>query len=134
MGRRILAIVTGIVAAFVIVVVIETAGFPLFPPPEGMDPRSAASVRQHLAEIHAGSFVMVLIAWTVGAIAGPWVARRISGDAPAWPSMLVALFFLALCVYNLVVIPTPLWMIIGAIILVPIGTWLGFRVPLKRAA
>ena len=134
MGRSIRGILAGVLAAFVIVVAIETAGFPLFPPPEGMDPRSAESVRQHLSEIHPGSFVMVLLAWTAAAIAGPWVTRRLAGDAPAWPSLTVALLFLVLCVYNLVVVPTPLWMIIGAILLVPVATWFGFRIPVRRAA
>ena len=134
MSRSIAGIFAGFITAFVLVLAIESAGLPLFPPPEGMDPLNAESVRQHLAEIHAGSFVMVLLAWTAGAIAGPWVARRVAGDAPAWPSLTVALLFLVLCVYNLVAIPGPLWMKVGAIILVPIATWVGFRIPLRRSA
>ena len=77
---------------------------------------------------------MVLIAWSAAAFAGPWVARRIAGNAPAWPSLTVALLFLALCIYNLVVVPTPIWMIVSAVILVPTATWLGFRTPLGRGA
>ena len=133
MGRSILGIVAGILAAFVLVLAIETAAFPLFPQPEGMDPRSADSVREHLSEIHPGSFVMVLVAWTAAAIGGPWVARRIAGDAPAWPSLTVGLLFLALCVYNLIVVPTPIWVTIGAIVLIPVATWLGLRIPIRRA-
>ena len=76
---------------------------------------------------------MVLVAWTAAAIGGPWVARRVAGDAPAWPSLTVALLFLLLCVYNLIVIPTPIWVIIGAIVLVPVATWLGLRIPIRRA-
>jgi len=99
-----------------------------------MDALNAESVRQHLSEIHPGSFVMVLLAWSAAAIAGPWVARRIAGDAPAWPSLVVALLFIVLCVYNLVAVPGPVWMKVGAIVLVPIATWLGFRIPLRRTA
>jgi hypothetical protein len=99
-----------------------------------MDPLNAESVRQHLAEIHPGSFVMVLVAWSAAAIAGPWVTRRVAGDAPAWPALLVALLFFVLCVYNLVAIPSPLWMKVLAIVLVPIATWLGFRIPIRRTA
>ena len=134
LGRSIAGITAGIVTAFVLVLAIESAGLPLFPQPEGMDALNAESVRQHLSEIHPGSFVMVILAWTAAAIAGPWVARRIAGDAPAWPSLVVALFFLVLCVYNLVVVPGPVWMKVAAIVLVPIATWLGFRIPLRRTA
>lgn len=134
MGRSIAGILAGVVTAFVLVMAIESVGLPLFPPPAGMDPLNAESVRQHLQEIHLGSFIMVLVAWSAAAIAGPWVARRVAGDAPAWPSLTVALLFLVLCVYNLVAIPTPAWMKIGAIVLVPVATWLGFRIPLRRTA
>lgn len=134
MGRSIAGIFAGVVTAFVLVLAIESAGLPLFPPPAGMDPLNAESVRQHLPEIHPGSFVMVLLAWSAAAIAGPWVARRVAGDAPAWPSLTVALLFLVLCVYNLLAIPSPIWMKAGAIVLVPIATWLGFRIPLRRTA
>ena len=134
MGRSLAGILAGVVTAFVVVLAIESAGLPLFPPPAGMDPLKAESVRQHLSEIHPGSFVMVLVAWTAAAIVGPWVARRVAGDAPAWPSLTVALLFLVLCVYNLVAVPGPAWMKVGAIVLVPVATWLGFRIPLKRTA
>jgi hypothetical protein len=133
-GRSLAGTFAGVVTAFVLVLAIESAGLPLFPPPAGMDPLDTESIRQHLSEIHPGSFVMVLVAWTAAAIAGPWVARRVAGDAPAWPSLSVALLFLALCVYNLVVVPSPLWMKVAAIVLVPIATWLGFRIPIRRTA
>ena len=133
-GRSLAGILAGVVTAFVLVLAIESAGLPLFPPPAGMDPLNSESVREHLSEIHPGSFVMVLLAWTAAAIAGPWVTRRVAGDAPAWPSLVVALLFLAMCVYNLVAVPSPIWMKVGAIVLVPIATWLGFRVPIRRPA
>jgi hypothetical protein len=133
-GRAVGGVIAGVVTATILVLAIETAGLPLFPQPEGMDVRNMDSVRQHLSDIHPGSFIMVLIAWSTAAFAGPWVARRIAGNAPAWPSLLVALLFLALCTYNLVVVPTPMWMIVGALILVPLATWLGLRTPLTRGA
>lgn len=134
MVRAIGGVFAGVVTATILVLAIETAGLPLFPQPEGMDVRSMESVRHHLSEIHPGSFIMVLVAWSAAAFAGPWVARRIAGNAPAWPSLTVAILFLALVVYNLVVVPTPIWMIVGAAILVPLATWLGLRTPLVRGA
>jgi hypothetical protein len=134
MGRAIGGLLTGLLAAGVLVLAIETAGLPLFPPPAGMDPLDPESIRRHLAEIHPGSFILVLIAWSAGAFAGPWVTRRIAGNAPAWPTLVVVLLFLMMCAYNLVVVPTPIWMTIGAIILVPAATWFGMRAPLARLA
>ena len=134
MVRAVGGVIAGLVTATILVLAIETAGLPLFPQPVGMDALDMESVRQHSAEIHPGSFIMVLIAWSAAAFAGPWVARRIAGNAPAWPSLTVALLFLALCLYNLMVVPTPGWMIAGAVILVPLATWLGLRTPLTRGA
>lgn len=134
MARPIRGVLAGIGVAFVLVLAIETVGMPLFPQPEGMDPLNRESVRQHLAQISPGSFAMVLLAWSVAAFAGPWIARRMVGETPVWPPLTVAALFALLCVYNLVVVPSPLWMVVAAIILIPLTTWLGLRAPVRRAA
>jgi hypothetical protein len=125
--RAIRAVLAGVGVAAVLVLAIESIGLPIFPQPTGMDPLDPESVRQHLSEIHPGSFVMVLLAWTTAAFAGPWVARRISRPSPTWPPFVVAALFTALCAVNLIRVPTPAWLTVSAIALVPLATWLGLR-------
>jgi len=111
----------------VVVLAVEMAGLQIFPQPAGMDPLNPESVREHMAEIHPGSFVTVLVAWTLAAFTGPVVARRIAGGEARWPALTVVGLFVALCAYNLVVVPSPSWMIAGAIVGVGAASTFGLR-------
>jgi len=126
-ARAIGAVLAGIVIAFVVVFAVEMVGIQIFPQPASMDPMNPESVRQHLPEILTGSFVMVLVAWTLAAFAGPVVARRIAGELSRWPAYTVAALFAAACAYNLAVVPMPAWMLPAAVVLVLAATWFGLR-------
>jgi hypothetical protein len=115
------------VVAFLVVIVVETIGLQFFHQPAGMDPIDPESVRQHLSEIPTGSFIMVLVAWAIGAFTGPWVTRRVAGNTPAWPAWIVVGLFAAMCAYNLVVVPGPSWMMVGAVIGVGSASLFGLR-------
>ena len=128
-ARAIRGIMAGIGTAFVVVLAIEMVGVRIFPQPATMDPLDAESVRQHLSEISAGSFVAVLVAWTIAAFVGPLVARKIAGERPRWPALTVAAFFAVLCAYNLYTVPMPTWMLPAAIVLIVLASWLGLRRP-----
>ena len=119
----------GIGTAFVVVLAVEMIGIRIFPQPAAMNPLDAASVRQHLSEISIGSFVAVLVAWTLAAFLGPVVARRIAGETPRWPALTVAALFAAMCAYNLATVPMPAWMLPAAVVLVVLASWLGLRGP-----
>ena len=76
----------------------------------------------------------VLVAWGLAAIAGPMVTRKIAGEIPKWPALTVVALFAALVAYNLVVIPTPVWMIPAAVIVVGTSSVLAMRLrPWARA-
>ena len=128
LARRLSGIAAGMVVAFLVVIVVELLGLQIFPQPEGMDPINPESVRQHMAEIPTGSFVTVLVAWALGAFAGPWVTRRIAGSTPRWPAWIVVGLFAGMCAYNLMVVPGPAWMIAGALVGVTAASLLGLRV------
>jgi hypothetical protein len=120
-------VLAGIVMAFVVVLAVEMIGIQIFPQPAGMDPRDLESVREHLSEIHMGSFAVVIVAWSLAAFTGPVVARRITGATPGWPPLVVIGLFATLCAYNLIAVPTPRWMIPAAVISVGAASLLGFR-------
>ncbi len=127
MARTIGGVVAGFVTAFVVVLAVEMIGLQVFPQPAGMDPTNPESVRQHLSEISAGSFLTVLAAWTLAAFVGPVVTRRIAGEAPRWPALTVAALFAALCLYNLIMIPSPAWFGPAAVFVVGFASMRGLR-------
>ena len=132
MARTIGSIVAGIIAAFVLVLAVEMIGLSLFTQPAEMDPTNPESVRQHLSEIPTGSFLTVLVAWTLAAFAGPVVTRRLRGDVPRWPALTAAAIFAAGCAYNLAVIPMPIWMLPSAVVLVIVASWFGLTARVLR--
>jgi hypothetical protein len=128
MGRAVLAVLAGIVVAFMAVLAVELVGLVIFPQPAGMNPADPESVRAHFSEIHTGSFVTVIIAWSLAAFAGPAVARRITGRPRLrWPPLVVIALFALLCAYNLAVVPSPVWMLPVAIVMVGASSMLGYR-------
>ena len=132
--RTLGGILAGIVVAYSLVLAVELVGMQIFPQPPDMNPLDPESVRQHLGEISPGSFVTVLVAWGLAAIAGPMVTRKIAGEIPKWPALTVVVLFAALVAYNLVVIPTPVWMIPAAVIVVGTSSVLALRLtPWARA-
>ncbi len=128
MLRRILAVVAGLVVAMAVVFAVEALGGIAFPPPPGMDPADPDSVRHNMASVTIGALVFVLVAWTLGALAGSYVVGRLIGPG-GWRWGLVAGAFVMLGgIANMTRIPHPLWfvltspaVVIGAAVL---GAWL----------
>ena len=134
MVRTVSGILAGLVVAYVVLIAVELVGMQIFPQPAEMNPLDPESVRQHLGEISAGTFVTVLVAWGLAAMCGPMVTRKVAGEIPKWPALTVVALFAALCAYNLVVIPTPPWMIPAAVIVVVTSSVLAMRLtPWARA-
>jgi hypothetical protein len=77
------AIVAGFVAASIVMMIIETINGKVFYPElgkagEGMTDREA--VRALLATAPVGAFLVVIVGWVLGSIAGGWLAARIAGQ------------------------------------------------------
>ena len=123
--RRVLAVVAGLVAMFVIVIAVELLG-PLFHPiPAGLDPKDNAALGAWVASAPFSAQAVIVAAWFLGALGGGWVARRLSGwVAAAW---IVAFLDAALALTTLFRFEHPLWMQIGAVVAPALGGWLATR-------
>lgn len=120
--RRAGGIVAGVVAAGLVVGVIETLGHSLFPPPPGLDLAKPADQARLMEAIPIGAKLAVVIAWFAGALAGAWAALRISGWAPSvW---VVAGVMTVLSVVTTQMFAHPLWMIAAALALPVLAAWL----------
>jgi sorbitol-specific phosphotransferase system component IIBC len=128
MGRAILAIVAGCVLSLLVVAGVDTLGHMIYPPPAGADLRDPAAMRVIIAEMPFGAFVIVVSGWILGAGLGAWVATRLSRTAKAWPGGAVGAVTLAATGINLFTIAHPVWVVIAALIGIPLATWVGIRV------
>jgi hypothetical protein len=126
MLRSILAVLAGLVVAWITVSLFEFASMHTFPPPPGVDVRDPQQVAALVSRMPAGALALVLAGWVVGAFDGGLVAALIAKRrVPAVVvGALVALGALAM----VMMVPHPLWMSIAGVFLpVPaalLGAWL----------
>lgn len=133
MLRIVIGIIVGLVVGIAVVAIMESIGHAIFPPPEGMDLKDPDAIKEMMAEISIGAKVAVLVAWGLGVFVGGVVARMISvGAAPAAWTVAGVLF--AGAIVSMVMIPHPLWMVIGAVVVTLLGVFAANKAtPLRRA-
>ncbi|WP_421788423.1 hypothetical protein [Hyphobacterium sp.] len=111
MLRIILGIVAGLVAAVVTVMIVETIGHMIFPPPEGVDITDPEQLAAIMSEIPLGAKITVLVAWAIGIFIGGTLAILISKRN--WSAWIVGLAVLAMGIVTMTMIPHPVWMMIA---------------------
>ena len=125
MIRQLAGLAAGLTVAISTIAAVEAIGYQLFPPPTGYDMAAGSSETLPLETL-----VWPVIGWFLGAIAGSWVAVRVSGER--WTGWAIAACVLAATVLNLVLITHPLWMIIAGVLAPLLGGWVGDRLPKGR--
>jgi len=125
--RSALALLGGVVAAVLVVIVMDTVAGSIYALPAGTDPNNPESIRQAVAGMPAAAHLLLLVGWVLAAGAGSYLAARLATYAHATHGLIVALFLLVATVSNLARIPHPLWLWPAAIILIPAAGWVATR-------
>ncbi len=128
MLRSFFALIVAILVCGTIIGLVEYLGMMLVPPPEGFDPQSAVP-----GDLPAASILAVLVAWFLGPLCGGFLAARLAPHRPMIHALFVGLVFLGAGIYNLTVIPSPLWFWITGILAFPIAAALGGRLAISGA-
>jgi uncharacterized protein YacL len=128
-GRSVLAVVLGLVAAFVAVLALNMVSYAVYPPPPGFDFNNPEALKSLASKMPVGALLFVLLAETAGAFVGPWVAARVARRSFFVHGLIVGTLFLLLDIRNLATLPHPLWFwivsIAGAAIAAYFGSKLG---------
>ena len=130
MLRTILGIVAGVVVAFVVLMGLEMAGHAAMPPSAGLDPADPEDLKQMVASASTAAKAWVVFAWFAAAVAGGWLARRLS--RASWAGWVIAGLIVVGGIANIMMIPHPLWMQIAAVAAPLLGGWLVTRLPAGR--
>lgn len=119
MGRNILGVAAGVLAAFATVYLVELIGRQFFPLSADIDIRDPEQLRALIATLSTGAKVFVVAGWFGGALVGGIVAAAIVRRPwAAWtPAGVVA----ATALLNVSMIPHPFWMQVSAVVLPLIG-------------
>ena len=122
MGRAIVAVISGVVSAFVVILLVEAVGAMVAPAGVAPDIRDTARMRDYLATLPWSASAFVLAAYVAGSAAGAWIAGRIAGNPGARSVWVVAAMLGATTLANLVLVTHPLWFAIATVVAIFAGT------------
>jgi hypothetical protein len=125
MGRTILGIVIGIVAAFAAIWVIEMVHHVVYPVPGGVRMTDTDGLARYIAGMSLAQMLFIAGGWFAGALAGGLVAAKIARrGAAAWAvAGLVALAAIG----NILYVAHPLFLQVSAVVAPLLGGWLARR-------
>lgn len=134
MIRSALVLFGGVVIAVMVVILMDALVGRIYPLPPGVDTRDEESLRQVIAGLPIGAFVLLLTGWILAAATGSYFATRLATQARATHGLIVSIFVLVATIANLAAIPHPIWMWPAAIILIPAAGWVAARLVVRSAA
>lgn len=127
MIRSALVLLGGVVAAVVVVGLMDAVAGSIYALPAGTDSNNPESMRQAVATLPVGAFLLLLFGWVLAAGVGSYLAGRLATHARSTHGLIVAFFVLVATVGNLAKIPHPLWMWPASVILIPAAGWVATK-------
>jgi hypothetical protein len=130
MIRSVLAILGGLIFAFVVVAAGEFGGMKLFPAAADVDLSTESAIKQALAQglIPTGALASVVASWAIAALVCGWLAALIAARARETHAIVGGALFLVAVLANLASLPHPRWMwVLGIAEVLPaayLGAWL----------
>ena len=127
MARNVIAVIMGLVVAFLVVLGVQSINYMLYPIPSGIDPNNTEQMLEYIDQLPATAFVIVLLAHFFGSLFGAWCASMVASSHQFRISIGLALFLLVMGLLNIVQVPQPLWFIITDLFTYIPGAIIGYR-------
>ena len=134
MVRYALALVVGVLAAFLTVTCIDALGHAVYPSPPGLDFNDAEQVNVFVQSLPLGAFLFVLLGWVLATLLGGWLAAYIARTRPLLFGGIVGAVVLCATIADLLLISHPVWFSITAIVAIPVTAFLASRLVRTRHA
>lgn len=94
MIRSALVLLAGVVAALLVVMLMDGVVGSIYSLPSGTDPNNPDSLRQAIAGLPAAAFLLLVAGWALAAGVGSYLAASLAAHANAIHGLIVALFVL----------------------------------------
>jgi hypothetical protein len=128
MARAIVAVIAGLVSAFIVILVIELLGAMIVPAGVAPSLKDEEAMRAYLMTLPLSAYAFVIASYLFGSAAGGIVTARTVGNRASRAVWIVGGLLLAVTIANLVRIPHPLWFSIVAVAAIFIGTLFATRI------
>jgi len=128
--KKAAAVIAGFVVASIVMMIIEFInGRVLYPDlakaAEGVtDPEV---IRGIMARAPVGAFLVVLLGWLLGGLAGGWSATRIAGDGSLRCGVILGALLTLAGVANNLMLPPPLWFWVASLLVLFPSAYFGAR-------
>jgi len=109
MVRKILAVFAGVIVASICIWAIETLNHMMYPYPDGMKPNDMEGFKSYIETLPFLGKFMVIVGYAVGALVSGFIATKISKDGKPTAAIICGIVFLIFTIYNMTVLPTPIW-------------------------
>lgn len=117
MGRRILAVVGGLLAGSICIWLMEALGHFLYPLPAGVEPTNVEAFKAYVSTLPFAALLLVLVGYSLGAVVSGFISTKIANDGKNRYAIICGVFFLLATVYNMIMLPTPVWFWVLGILL-----------------
>jgi hypothetical protein len=133
MGRKILAVVAGVILAGIVTFAVQKIGHQVYPPPADLDMKNMEAMKAYVSTLPMGALLFVLLSYLVGSFAGGWLAATIARTSQIHLPLTVGGVQLFFGIINLVMLPHPMWFAIAAVIVFLPAAYFGGKLGLKPA-
>lgn len=123
------SVVLGIVEGAIVVMIMESVGHSIIPMPADFDPQDLSTLTREM--ITPARIWLVVAAWAIGTFCGAILTSMLAPTKPMLLCMIVGLFFFGAGLFNLIMIPSPIWFwCVGLSVFFP-AAWLGGKLGQK---
>jgi hypothetical protein len=125
MGRKILAVVIGVIVGFIVVFIGDATTHKLSSGPDNANQMDKEAMSAYIAGIPVYVLVIMVLFWALAAFLGGFISGKI--NSPFWKqcALITGGILLAATLLNLAMITHPVWMWIAALALIMPAAYLG---------
>ncbi|MFY7999154.1 MAG: hypothetical protein ACOVSW_11210 [Candidatus Kapaibacteriota bacterium] len=122
MGRKILSVLAGLIAAMATFFIVEQLGHSIYPAPAGLNFEDAAAVKAFMDNRPIGAYLLVLGGWLLGTLEAGFIAQKISRETANTIPFILGGILTASAALNFFLLPHPVWfVVVGLIVFVPMA-------------
>ena len=112
MVRNVIAVLIGIVVAFLVIMGIQMINFSLYPFPEGLDQNDSEAMKEYAESLPSLAYIIVLLSYFFGTLIASFVAVKIAQTHHKVIALIIGGFLLVMAIINMFRISHPIWFVI----------------------
>lgn len=116
MLRTILSAIAATLVGFFVIAIFEMIGHQIVPPPEGLDPTDAESIKAHMDQISVAALLLIWLSYIAGSFVAGAISAILARENQTKAALISGVLLLLAGCLNLYLVPHPLWFSSGTIL------------------